>query len=580
MEQHSYILEYISRINSGEIVVGEELKLMLSKLQKEISDENYKAERNILIDLDASEKRINFIESQCRHYEAPFAGQPFKLELFQKAFIEAIFAVKIWNSEKQKFLRKYQEILFLVGRKNGKTPLIAAICLAEWFCGPMGLKILCASNSYDQAALMHDAINNMREQSPTLERVTRKNVRGIYFGNPRQKSKRGKFSLQNKGEIKKLSARTGAKEGKNLGVGAVDEVFEMKDNSLVMPIRQALSTQEEPLYFELTTEGFTNDGYLDQRLIDARKVLNGDTCDDNSERWLIWLYTQDSEREIWDDEESWVKSNPGLDVIKSRSFLRNMVSEARVNKETRAYVLAKDFNIKQSNAQAWLGVDELDKLKGKFFDLDIIRGSVGIGGADLSESGDLTSTRMLFVNPVTRDKYFVQKYFLPASKKDENPKYEEWIKQGHLILCEGNEVDHGDVAAWFFDFCRENRCRLYRVGYDKWQAKGFVSQMEKEYSFDLEKIIQGDQLSNAMTLFENDLTEGKIYINENPIDIFCLKNVAAVWNTKGTRRQPVKVGNDYMKKIDGAVTCLICYETLDRYRSEYMEIQKQRFFKS
>ena len=77
--------------------------------------------------------------------------------------------------------------------ENGKTPLIAAICLAEWFCGPMGLKILCASNSYDQAALMHDAINNMREQSPTLERVTRKNVRGIYFGNPRQSSKRGKL---------------------------------------------------------------------------------------------------------------------------------------------------------------------------------------------------------------------------------------------------------------------------------------------------------------------------------------------------------------------------------------------------
>ena len=69
----------------------------------------------------------------------------------------------------------------------------------------------------------------------------------------------------------------------------------MEDDTLVMPIRQALSTQDEPLYFELTTEGFTQDGYLDKRLIDARKVLNGEK---QNERWLIWLYTQDCEEEF------------------------------------------------------------------------------------------------------------------------------------------------------------------------------------------------------------------------------------------------------------------------------------------
>ena len=49
----------------------------------------------------------------------------------------------------------------------------------------------------------------------------------------------------------------------------------MKDNSLVMPIRQALSTQDEPIYGEITTEGFVRDGYLDERLKEARKVLRG-----------------------------------------------------------------------------------------------------------------------------------------------------------------------------------------------------------------------------------------------------------------------------------------------------------------
>lgn len=46
-----------------------------------------------------------------------------------------------------------------------------------------------------------------------------------------------------------------------------------------MPIRQALSTQDEPIYGELTTEGFTRDGYLDKRLVEARKVLKVNLTD-------------------------------------------------------------------------------------------------------------------------------------------------------------------------------------------------------------------------------------------------------------------------------------------------------------
>ena len=170
---------------------------------------------------------------------------------------------------------------------------------------------------------MFDACNAMREESPALAKVTRKNLRGIYFGNPRQKKTKGKFSYQNKGSIRKISSRTGFKEGRNIRVGAVDEVHELQDNTSVMPIRQALSTQDDPLYFEITTEGFINDGYLDQRLKEARQALKGEL---ERPRWNIWLYTQDSEAEIWQDEKTWL-SNPGLRVIKW-SFLRGMVDEA------------------------------------------------------------------------------------------------------------------------------------------------------------------------------------------------------------------------------------------------------------
>ncbi len=576
-DSFSYVWQYCQAIERGDIIVGEELKLMLKKLKLEMFDREYQNAHDIIVNYGASQKRIDFIENECKHYESPFSGKPFKLELFQKAFIEAIFAVKIWNCKLKRYVRKYRDILYLVGRKNGKTPLIAAIGLSEWVCGPMGARILCGSNDYEQAGLVFDAINAMREESPTIERVTRKTVKGMFFGNPKQKKKHGKFSMQNKGSIKKISARSGAKEGRNICVGIVDEVFEMKDKSLVMPIQQAVSTQEEPLYFELTTEGFVNDGYLDERLRDARKVLNGEGKNlKKDERWLIWLYTQDSEREIWDDETSWYKSNPGAGVIKQWEYLSQMVEAAKDSKSTRAYVLAKDFNIKQNNAQAWLSEMEIERLDGKKFDPDGLKNLLGIGAADLSESGDLTCARCMFVNPYTKDKYFLAKYFLPAVKMDDNPLYKTWVEQGYLYLCDGGEVDYGDLVNWFMAVCKSYDCRLYKIGYDKWQAKGFTAQMS-DCGFDMEKIVQGSVLSNAMTLLESDLAEGKIYTNDNPIDRWCLKNTAAVWNSKGTRREPVKANNEPSKKIDGAVTMLICYETLDRYRSEYMRYQKARW---
>ena len=385
--------------------------------------------------------------------------------------------------------------------------MIGAICLAEWFCGPPGQNILCASNDYDQADLMFSAINSMREESPSLERVTRKTIHGIFFGNPKQKTKKGKFSYQNKGSIKKLSKRQKNKEGRNIAIGAVDEVFEMEDDTLTMPIRQALSTQEEPLYFELTTEGFTNDGYLDKRLEYVRKVLDGE---EENERLLAWLYTQDSETEIWQDPKSWKKSNPGLGKIKRVSFLENMLAEASVSTSTKAFVLAKDFNLKQTTSSAWLPESYIDS--DKVYNLEDYIGWVAIGGADLSETGDLTCGRILMIDPSTNEKITLSHYFVPETKlnwsteeeRAQAEKYREWAKQGMLTVCKGDEVNHGDVTMWFVRLNKRYKIKTIYTGYDKWQAKGFRQEMS-DWGFDLEKIDQGFALSMRCSLLKQTL---------------------------------------------------------------------------
>ncbi len=466
---HSWLLEYILKCKTGEILVGHELLLELDILLGHMQDDA------ITVDFAEAHKRISFIERECKHFEAPFAGKPFILELFQKAFIEAIYSFKIWDDEVGRRVRLHQDILFLVARKNGKTPLVSAICLAEFFCGLKGIKILCSSNDYDQADLMFQAINAMREESPALSKVTRKNQKGIFFGNPKKPKKHGKFSFENKGSIRKISAKTGAKEGRNIGVGAVDEVHELEDNTSIMPIRQALSTQDEPLYFELTTEGMVNEGYLDGRLAEARKVLAGEL---ERPRWLIWLYTQDSEQEIWQDEKSWVKSNPGLGVIKKWSYMRQIVEESKDDKAKRVLVLSKDFNIKQSNATAWLMQDEYKS--NRAFNMEDLRGCIGIGGIDLSETTDLTCAKLLVMKPGDhKTKYWVTKYFIPEGKvqsglSDDKKNYLEWAEHKLVEICPGNEIDQAKVFEWFVQMYKEYGIRIFRIGYDNWQAKELI----------------------------------------------------------------------------------------------------------
>lgn len=578
---HSWLIEYYIACKSGEIIIGRELMMELDMLIEDIQGDRYSFE------LCDPHKRIRFIEEKCKHYESPYAGKPFLLVLFQKALIEALFGFKQFDEEAGRKVRRFQQLLFVVGRKNGKTPLIGAICLAEFFCGPMGIKILCASNDYEQADLMFQAINNMREESRSLERVTRKNIKGIFFGNQRQKTKKGKFSAQNKAQIKKLSARTGAKEGRNICVGAVDEVFEMKDDSLVMPIRQALSTQDEPLYIELTTEGFTNDGYLDKRMQEARAVLSGER--EGGDRWLIWLYTQDSEREIWQDEKSWYKSNPGIGKIKKWSFLRGMVDEARGKPSVRAYVLAKDFNVKQNNAQAWLPAAVIENSES--FEVEQFRGKWYIGGVDLSETTDLTSARAVFYDPVTRKKYSVTRYFVPEAKADaalsdingtnpEKKDYREWARKGMVTIIPGNEIDDSYISDWFWQLYKQYGMRPYRIGYDRRDAKNLVKQLKEMFGEEVPVMVpqKTETLSNPMRVLEADLTtKDFIYHNDlcageiNEMDVWCLENTACDTNNLGMIR-PIKVQGKPNQRIDGAVTMIICYAVFGWYKNDFIKL--------
>ena len=480
-------------------------------------------------------------------------------------------------------MRKYQDVLILIARKNGKTPLVAAVSLSEFMCGEMGTKILYGSNDFEQADLAFSATDAMREESPSMAKRTRRNQKGIFFGNPKHRKTKGKYSYQNKGSIRKISANGKNKEGRNIKVGVVDEVHEMEDDHLIMPIQQALSTQDEPLYFEITTEGFTEDGYLDHRLADAQKVLDGEL---DRPDWAIWWYSQDSEEEVWQDEKSWQKSNPGIGVIKKWSYLRKQVEEAKSNPSQRAFVLAKDFNIKQNSSAAWL--DEATIANTETFDPEMLRGQYYIGGLDFAETTDLCSARALFEDQQTKKKYTLQMYFIPEAKADaildddsqlnpERKNYREWEKQGLVVICPGAEVDAELVAGWFVGLYEHYGMMPYKIGYDNWHSKDFQEIIAENFGKEVLERIGMDfmSLSGPMRSLESDLGRNVLVYNNNEIDRWCLSNTGYKTNNIGLI-MPVKKYGTSKNRIDGTLSDIICYATFNRYRSLYRDAQKMR----
>ncbi len=555
---HSFLIEYYQKCASGEIIIGRELMTELEMLMADMEDPQYR------FDTTDAHKRISFIEKECRHSISPFAGKPFILELWEKAYLEAFYGFYMEIDEK--WLRRFIESTLLVGRKNGKTSLCAADGLAEFFCGNIGTNILCASNDYEQAGLIFDEINNMREESPKLERVSRKNIKGIFMGNPKQHKKTGKFSYQNKAKIKKLSIKTGSKEGKNIDKALVDEGHEMKDDSLVRPVKQSQSTKDEPMFNEITTEGFTDDGYLDKRLIEARQVLKGELF---RPRWLIWLYTQDSEAEIWQDRQTWVKSNPNLGVSKKWRYLDDLIEEAKTNSATRAFMLAKDFNIKQSNAAAWLQESEI--INSATFDIADFAGSFYLAGNDFMETTDLCASKLMLMRPGDQTVYFYSHYWIPESKLEKSPDdvdYRQWARDGYLTIVPGNSVDSSIVADWQYELLKEYDLKPYKSGYDNRFAKDYIRRFEEIFGKEIVENVSQEAkcLNNPMRRLEADLRDKLVNYNNCFGDLYCFRNTGIKTDSIG-RIQPCKL--HATQRIDGTAAALCCYAMREWHGSQF-----------
>ena len=540
----NYLKEYYRQIQEGEILVGKELLTVLEGLIDDLNNPRY------IFDEKPGKIRIDFIETFCKHTKSPFNGEPFILELWEKAVLQVAYGFKMADTN----LRRFNEVLLLVARKNGKTTFIAGIDLAEFFLSKGGVDIVCASNTTEQANILFEEINNMREQSKALsnEKRSKKNIFHIY-------------SPKTKNKIKKLSAQSRNKDGYNIEVGCIDEVHEMTDSKVYDAIKQSQSTKSEPLIFIITTEGNTVGGFLDNKLDYVRRMIKGEIQD---ERVLPWLYTQDSVDEIYQDKRTWQKSNPSIGSIKTYSYLEDLMNKSKHDLGTRVTMLSKDFNIKQLEQGSWLTFDDLNN--DETFSIEDLKDSYAIGGVDLSSTTDLTAAVLLLMKG--DKKFVITQFFMPSDvilkrKEEDNVPYDIWVQKGLITVTDGSQNDFSLVTQWFMNMIRTYNIRPLWVGYDPWNSLYWIKEME-ELGFNMEKVRQGVySLSEPMKQLEADLKNNKVVYNNNPILKWCLSNTQAKVDVNGNI-QPSKLNSRY-KRIDGTVALIIAYAVLNRYKLDF-----------
>lgn len=552
---NSFLLEYHARIECGEMLVGQELWQELQNLKEDFqNDAFYYDTKDALL-------RIDFMERCVRLTKSPYYNKPMILMLWQKAFIEAVYSFKMSETTFDRF----KKVLLLIARKNTKSETCSALGLSELIVGNDGADIVCSSNDDNQASITYDAIDTMRRLIDPDDLDTKRNQRFI-------------LNKTNGSKIFKLSERTRNKEGRNIDFAILDEIHEMQENIIAKSIEQSQSLKDNPKLILITTEGFVVDGYLDGELKKARAIINGEDDSQSGMRFLPWLYTQDSENEIWQNPKTWVKSNPTLGIVKKWDYLQEQVEIARKSKADRIFVLSKDFNIKQNSVEMWLNLE--DYTYKAVYDLEDFRGCVCLGAVDLSETTDLTCAKILMMKPDDNTKYIHTMYFIPERKLEDSDdwyagaRYKEWAKEGLLTITEGNDLDLSVVADWFYKLYKEYDIKLWKCGYDQRFSKDWITRMDSygwtKENEDLILILQNAQtLSNALKLCEADLKKQVINYNENKIDRWCFKNAGIKVDD---RSQCLCVKTEKAKRIDGAVTLIILYETYRRYRTEYKQI--------
>jgi phage terminase large subunit-like protein len=540
----NFILTYYQQIKEGSVSVNNYIRTIYEYIVNGLETGQFR------FDAKKANSQIRFIEEHCHHTEGRLAPGLFKLEIWQKAAVSAIFGIV-----DDKGLRQFREIVMVEGRKCGKSLLGASIGECVLFNdGEYGARGFCVAPKLDQADIIYSTMWASISLDPELREKTKHRKSDLYIE-------------ESNSTFKKIAFNAKKSDGFNPSICICDEFASWPAEQGLKQyevMKSAMGAREQPIMLAISTAGYVNDGIYDELMKRCTSFLMGNS---KETRLLPLLYTID-DLDKWNDINELHKSMPNLGVSVSYDYMLEEIAIAEGSLSKKTEFLCKYCNIKQNSSTAWLDTRTIDKCIGEELDLESFRGSYCVGGIDLSRTTDLTACAIVIEK---EGRLFVfAKFFLPKEKIDEatardGVPYRAYIQRGLLQESGDNFVDYHDCYTWFCDLVEKYEILPLSIGYDRYNSL-YLTQDMKTYGFHMDDVYQGENLSPVIDELEGLMKDGKICIGNNDLMKIHLLDSALKQNSDTMRKKLIKVAANV--HIDGTAALLDAMTVRQKWYSE------------
>jgi len=505
-------------------------------------------ERDFYFDQKAADRATRFFERYLVHIKGKWAGEPFRLERWQKEdIIHPLFGCR-----REDGTRRYRTCYIEIPRKNGKSSLCSGVALYLLYAdSEPSAEVYSAAADTKQAAIVFNVAKGMAMASRALM------SRGQIYRN-------SIFVPRTASNYQVLSSDAPTKHGLNAHGIIFDELHAQPNRDLWDVLTTSTGSRMQPLTMAITTAGFDRNSICWELHEYARRVKEGVVPDDS---FLPVIYAAD-ETDDWRDPAVWHKANPNLGVSISEDYLKRECAKAQnvpayENTFRRLYL-----NQWTQQESRWLSMAAWDASAGTVIP-ETLRGKPCYAGLDLSSTTDITALVLAF--PVEDTIKLLAFFWIPEddlrgrSNRDRVP-YELWVRQKLIFTTGGNYIDYGFVVAKIAELRKQYA--LKEIAFDRWGAAKIVQELQ-ELGLTVVPFGQGfASMAGPSGELLRLVLAGKLHHGGNPVMRWMADNAVVRMDPAGNIK-PDKAKST--SRIDGIVAAVMALDRAMRHcgRSVY-----------
>lgn len=544
--------KYADDILSGRILACQWIQLMVKRHRQDLEVGHL---RGLYFDKKAGAKIIAFFCTFLKFSKGRWAGQPFVPQPWQCFLLWCLFGWK-----KADGTRRFRRAYIQVARKNGKSELMAGICLYMMHAeGEHGAEVYSVATKRDQAQIIFKAAKEMLKKSPTLLKYLKPwkhQIEGIKLG----------------GVMLALGSDADTLDGLGPSFVAVDEYHAHKNDLVYDVMWSAMGARDNPLLVIITTAGLnlTYPCYAMER--DCKGVLEGRFEDDGLFISIFQLDEADTLSEdivvdgkkitrfAWRNENLYIKANPNLGVsVKITDLVADAdVAVRRLTK--RREFLTKKCNIWYNAPDTWIKAEYWNAAYEPVPDSELEELDAYLG-MDLAQSQDFCGVSLAIPY---KDTVVIKNWcFIPEETVLERvssglSSLEDWIEKGYVIATEGNATDYAVIE----DKIKE-LARIYKVNgifYDPYNATQLVNRLSEDGFDNVFAVTQTPiHLGEASKEFEMGILKRTINHLRNPVLGWMANNVVVKSYPSGIFMVNKIKSFDKIDGISSSIMALKCY---------------------